>query len=517
MNRKNYFYKRLTALVLGGFLTASAMGTAWAADTVELTLEDSIQMAMENNHAIKESGFDRESADWALHKARRAQGPSLSWSGTASRIGGESYDTAKAAGKEDYNMHFYNSVSLSYPLYTGGRNENTIKSAGYGLKSADLTLENTKQTVKLNATTGYYSILQYRNLIQVDQDAVDTLKVHLENVNAQYRVGTVAKSDVLASQVQLANAQQDLVTMQNNYNIAVASLNNIIGLPTDTVLSIRDELRYTQYNLQMDECMQYALTHRPDGIAADYAVRQAEAAVKVAQAANLPQVNAVVQKSIGGEKPFTDNHTSADSWSAGLSASWSVFDNNVTQAAVRQTEAALHKAQEAAWQQKDAIKLDVRTAYLNLEAAEKNIRTTKVAVDQAQEDYKIAQVRYSAGVGTNLEVMNAEEKLTAAQTNYVTALYKYNTSKASLDKAMGIMVDLDVAPYYAAVADPKDQNAAAAAAKAPAPAAPAMQNQPQEAVPAAPETAAAPETTAAPALAEDTSAESMDAVQESAE
>jgi outer membrane protein TolC len=88
--------------------------------------------------------------------------------------------------------------------------------------------------------------------------------------------------------------------------------------------------------------------------------------------------------------------------------------------------------------------LEVRTAYLNLTSAEKSIETAKVAVEKAQEDYKIAQVRYSAGVGTNLDVMDAEEKLTTAQSNYYNALYKYNSSKAALDKAMGLMVDLDV-------------------------------------------------------------------------
>ena len=82
-----------------------------------------------------------------------------------------------------------------------------------------------------------------------------------------------------------------------------------------------------------------------------------------------------------------------------------------------------------------------------MQAAEKNIQTTSVAVTRAEEDYKIAQVRYSAGVGTNLDVMDANEKLTTARTNYYTALYNYNTSKASLDKAMGIPVDLDVVKY----------------------------------------------------------------------
>ena len=92
----------------------------------------------------------------------------------------------------------------------------------------------------------------------------------------------------------------------------------------------------------------------------------------------------------------------------------------------------------------------MREQYLSLIAAEKNIQTTSKAVEQAEEDYKIAQVRYSAGVDTNLSVMDAQEKLTSARTNYYTALYNYNTSKAALDKAMGIPVDNDVPRYVAA-------------------------------------------------------------------
>ena len=131
----------------------------------------------------------------------------------------------------------------------------------------------------------------------------------------------------------------------------------------------------------------------------------------------------------------------------GLNAKWDVFDNNVTQAQVNAKKADLWKAQQAAMAQQDTIQLEVRTAYLTLLAAEKNIQTTKVTVEKAQEDYKIAQVRYSAGVGTNLDAMDAEEKLTLAQTNYYTSLYNYNSSKAALDKAMGIAVDLDISGY----------------------------------------------------------------------
>ena len=116
---------------------------------------------------------------------------------------------------------------------------------------------------------------------------------------------------------------------------------------------------------------------------------------------------------------------------------------------MKQSEAATLKAEENAQSLRENSDLEVRTAYLNLNAAAQSIDTAKVAVEKAKEDYKIAQVRYTAGVGTNLDVMDAESKLTTAQSNYYNALYQYNSSKADLDRAMGIMVDLDVNKFKA--------------------------------------------------------------------
>lgn len=436
MNKNNRFYKKLTALVATGLLTAAVSGTAFASDTVQLDLHDSVQMALENNRTIRQALTDVDTAKWSLSSARRTMGPTLNWAATALRN-----DDQKS---NILGNQYGHELQVGMPLYNGSV-KGKIKQARYGLNAQDLTLEQTKQTIRYTATAAYYQILQDRNLIDVEQESVNTLQEHLDNVNAQYRVGTVAKSDVLASQVQLANAQQALVSAQNNYDIAVSSLNNIIGLPTDTVLDIRDQLKYTKYDLTQDDCTNYALDNRADGAAARYAVKVAEAGVDTAKAGYQPTVNAVASKTIAGDREFRKNQ--AESWKAGLQASWDVFDNGLTQASVNSANMALAKAKEAAAQTDDQIRLDVRTAYLGLQAAEKNIQTTSVAVTRAEEDYKIAQVRYSAGVGTNLDVMDANEKLTTARTNYYTALYNYNTSKAALDKAMGIPVDLDVVKY----------------------------------------------------------------------
>lgn len=431
--------KKLTAMVLGGLLTMSlASGVALAADTVELTLDDSVELALKNNKDIQQSLADTETAKWALKEAKGSNGVSLSWTSTADKLGGNYYSGSNK------DRDFSNTLSASLPIYSGGKIEGNIKKAELGIDIGALDLEDTKQTVKLTVTKDYYTILQDRNLIQVDKDSVSKLQEHLKNVTAQYSAGTVAKLDVLTSEVSLVNAQQSLVKAENDYAVAVSTFNNVVGLSLDTEVTIRDELRYEKYDLVLADCIAYARQHRPDGIAAIKAIKKAEASIKVAQSGQKPQVNLVASDTIDDTKAF-GNQT--DKWGIGVSASWNLFDSNVTNSQIKTAEVAKTKAEITANQQLDKIQLDVRTAYLSMSAAEKNIQTTQVAVAEAQEGYKIAQVRYSAGVGTNVDVMDAQVALTTAQTNYIQSLYDYNTSKATLNKAMGIPVDLDASQY----------------------------------------------------------------------
>ena len=415
MNKKS-LNKTITAVLLSGSLFLGGSNLAFAQDTVDLTLDNTVELALENNRTIKQSVYDTDSARWALSEAKGQKGFSINWQTVAAAASGETYDL------QNRDSTYQNVVEASIPLYTGGQLENNIKSKEIGVDISDLTLENTKQQIKYDTTKGYYNILQCRNLVGVNQETVDQLQAHLDTVNAKYAAGTVAKSDVLRSQVELADAKQNLVNAENNYDLSISSLNNLIGLPIDTKINIQDELKYTKYDLSLAECMDLAMTNRPDGVAAAKAIEQAKASVKAAQAGNLPQLSAYASYTVDGDDAF--NNDAAEKSEVGVKASWNLFDNNVTKAQVRQVE--------------------VHQAYLNLLSAEKNIQTTSVAVNQASEDYTIAQVRYTAGVGTNIDVMDAAVALTTAKTNYVQALYDYNVSKAQLDKAMGLPVDLDV-------------------------------------------------------------------------
>lgn len=424
--KRAWRHKAGTLLMAGLLLTAPVQ-----ASPVALTLEESVRMALNTNPTVKMAVADREKASGALRTARGGAGPSLDFAHGDKR-------TKNAAGTigETYS----NSLSVSYSLYSGGYYSGKVEQAKKEFSSSELGVDKALQQIKLDATNGYYSVLQTRNVVVLKQESVDRLQAHLKNVQAQFSVGTVAKVDVLRSEVELAQAEQDLIKAHNAYDLAVASLNNVIGLPLGTELDVREQLAYAEDPRKLDECIAFALANRPEVLQAQNSVDAAKAGVKVAKSGRLPSV------SLSGSEGWSDDTFPGDednTWSIGLQTNFNVFDAGVTSGQIKQADAVLLKAQESQRQTRDSVQLNVRNAYLNLREAEKRIATSQVAVVKAEEDYKIAQVRYQAGVGTNIDVIDSQVALTTAKTNYVQALYDYNTSRAELDKAMGIAVTIN--------------------------------------------------------------------------
>ena len=187
----------------------------------------------------------------------------------------------------------------------------------------------------------------------------------------------------------------------------------------------------------MDDCIAYSLQHRPELEQAKLSQEINKEAVKYAQAGYRPTITVTAGTDLSDPSFPGDNYKD---WYAIAKASWNIFDAGSTKASVKAAQATLEESGHTLNQTKDSVQLEVRQAYLNMKEAEKRIDTSKVAVDQAQEDFKIAQVRYAAGVGTNLDVMDAQVALITAKTNYIQAMYDYNTNKADLERAMGVPV-----------------------------------------------------------------------------
>ena len=445
------YKKSQKVLVLTAALSLLCTQSVFA-ETLELDLDDAVQRALTTNPAVKIAISQKKGSKAELNAARSGRGISISvnhqsgrggyaddqYSKSLGMISGVLSIVEENVGKGIGNSHS-NSITASIPIYTGGQLSGTIDQAKANYKSYALGETKAYIEMKKTATDGYFSLLQAGNMENLYQDSVNQLEEHLKNVQAQYDVGVVAKVDVLRSEVSLANAQQQLIQATNNYDVAEASLNKVIGTPLDTTLKLKDSLQYTPYENDMQYCLDYASMNRVDLEQSRLAVDAAKGAVKVAKSGFLPKVNASAGEAWGGSGsnwPGDDK----ENWTVGISASMNIFDSGVTLSKVHAAEEKLLQAEETYRDTVDTVELEVRSNYLGLREAEKRISTTQVAVAKAEEDFHIAQVRYMAGVGTNLDVIDAQVALTEARTNFVNALYDYNTSKIALETAMGVPV-----------------------------------------------------------------------------
>ncbi len=400
---------------------------------VSLNIGRTIDLALLNNRTLKQSEWSYEAAKAQVSATAAEKNPTLGYKYSASR--GNSMATSDASNS------FGHGLSVSVPIYTPSLDAQ-IESSRFSREGAGAAYEVARQTAKLTAAQDYYALIQARNKVDIANQSVKDYEGHLTNVNQQYAVGLVAKSDVLASQTSLSQAQTDLVTAQNNANLAEATLNNVIGLPVSTSIQTTDkELGYTPYPITIEQARAYALLHRYDLVESTMTVKEAEQSVLQAKAGSKPSVSA----SLG--KNWADTNwqgTGSNDWSVGAAVSWNVWDGGSSKEQTKVAEANLEKAKEANAAAVDSVMLQVRQAYLNLRAAEQTISSTKSAVEEAQENFRIASLRYQAGVGTNLDVLDAETKLATARNSYVDALYNYNISVATLEQSMGVPVEAPI-------------------------------------------------------------------------
>lgn len=449
MNR-NKLTKRF--LLLSAALTMALSQSAFAGETVALNLDDAMLRAFQTNPTISIAQYELDSARASYNAARQSRGISITASHQSGR-GGLSDDqyrlpgyainqktgaiepvTPANLGKSIRNAHS-NTLSAKLPIFTGGKLKGTIKQAKANYQYNEVGVQRTYNEMRSTVTDGYFNMLQADNIQKLSAESVARLEDHLKNVQAQYDVGVVAKVDVLRSQVELANAKQTLIQAENSYQVAEANMNKIVGLPMDTNLKLNNLLVYNAYDQNMDDCLAYAAEHRPELMQAKYGVDAAKGALMVARSGHMPQVAATASQA------WSDTNWPGDEngkWAVGVGVEMNVFDTGVTLSKIHGAEADLKKAEETYRDTVNAVNLDVRSNYLGLREAEKRIGTTKLAVEQADEDYRIAQLRYMSGVGTNTDVLDAQVALTQAKTNYTQALYDYNTSKTALETSIGV-------------------------------------------------------------------------------
>ena len=417
--------------------------------TVDLNLPKTVQMALDYNRDIKNSQYALKKAEYANNQAQAGKKPTVDYNFGAQRSRATDAATYSRAaslmgGANSVSNAFSNGISVNIPLYTGGLVEGQIDVAKLGKTNAQEEILRVEQATKYSAIQGYYGLLAYQELQGVYHEAVDNLQGHLDNVQAQYNVGTKAKVDVLSSDVSLANAKTTAITADNNVAVAESNLNNILGLPLETKLNLADhQLPFDTYNISLQEATDYAMKYRPEVLQAAIAVQEAERNIDIADAGNKPTV-AITGGNDWADNTFPGIDANKRSWKVAAGVTYNFYDGGATKAKVNQAKQDLLVARETEQKTREAVQLEVKQAYLNIRSAAQKVEETQTVVDQARENYRIQNIRYQAGVGINLDVLDAQLSLNEAQVNHIQALYDYNVGIAKLEQVMGVDVESGV-------------------------------------------------------------------------
>lgn len=430
-NKDVNFNNMLLQKNLASSITEAAAPEAAAMD---IDLKGAVTTAIQNNRDITIAELKRREAEADVSAAAAKKNPSISYSWQRNQYPTQVVTTA--LGTQSSNHGYSQGINVSWPIWTFGKVEGAIDAARYQKNIADLNVYKTEADTKLAAVQAYYQYLEAIKLAEVQAQSVTDYASHLNNVQQQFDAGIVAKLDVLSSNVSLANAKQKSIAADNTRDVAEANLNNIMRVPMNTTLNPLDKnFPEPEFDLTMEQAILMAQKYRWELVEADYGVRAAEASLRSAKAGYLPTV------SVGGGYSWKEASVTAvdkDDWAVQGGLSWSLWDGGATQASVKKADAAVKTAQETLLQAREKIELEVRQDYLNVLSYKEQIRAAEASVAQAEEAYKIATVRYSSGVGINLDVLDAELALNTARTNYITALYNYNIGLATLEHAMGV-------------------------------------------------------------------------------
>lgn len=397
------------------------------ASCADLSLQDAIDLALAQNTGLRITQKDEDVAKAALKQAKIDNGLKIT--------GNESLDTTLHRSSHTKSENGIG-VTASYPIYTSGKAEAEIGSSELGLKAAELSTERSRENLKLDVIKAYYDALEARRTVDVRQETVDKYQDHYTNVSQLYAAGSKARIDVIRSSVELSNAAQNLIKAQNSYEVNLATLRNYLNVDRSEPLNLTSDFSYDQFNIDMDACIDYAYRNRKDLLIDLYKYQQAENDIKAAKADFGPSVTLSAGPS--WSHTFKPSTSSDSDITAGAMLSWNFWDNGLTRAKVQQAEASRDKAKLTLTKDQEDIDLSLRQAYYNMREAEKRLNSTGDAVKQAEEDYFIAREKYRAGEGLMLDIIDAQEALSTARLNYISAEYDYARYKATVENAMGI-------------------------------------------------------------------------------
>ncbi len=293
-----------------------------------------------------------------------------------------------------------------------------------------------RQETALNVRTGYYAVLRSAAFVRVNEASVAQSVEQLRVTRAQQNAGVASAFDVLRAQTQLDNNRQALIQSRNQLLIAKNGFANTVGVDPSTPVDLADIPEIPALP-PLDEAtlLAQAFDRRPEYFQSDTNILKATKNVRLARRNLEPFLNASVTGAYNITEPAFG--TNKDTGSAGLTLSVPLWDGGATREAVKAARADERQSLIQKDQFVRGIKAEVQQAIIAVRDAFERQSTTAQTVTQAREALRLANVRFQAGVGTQLEINDAQTALTQAETNQVNARYDYLSALARLNRAVG--------------------------------------------------------------------------------
>ncbi|MGO9613469.1 MAG: TolC family protein [Dissulfurispiraceae bacterium] len=407
-----------------------------------LTLEQCIDIALKRQPTILAAAYTVMSNESGVGQAVSTYYPQVGLSAGYSRnynaaavrtIGSAAVIPSSLTNVTSSHFDQYSAAAtLTQLIYDFGKTASTVDIAKLAVTSSRSDLETTTELQILAVKQAYYGVLEAERNRVVAIETVREMDLHLAQAKGFYAVGTHPKFDVTTAEVNLSNAKLNLIQVENSLRIAKVTLNNAMGVPDAPTYSIEDNLSYVAYIVSMDEAIAKAYANRPDLLSIIAKRQSAERSIDLAKTGYYPSLTSGINYGWTG-----DNFPLQNGWNVGVSLNFPLFSGFLTKYQVDQARANLNVAKENEDSLRLSVLLDVQQSFLNLKQAEESIPTTELTVRQASENLELANGRYAAGVGSPIEVTDAEVAYSNAKTAYNQALYSYKIAQASLEKAMG--------------------------------------------------------------------------------
>jgi outer membrane protein TolC len=440
----------IRSAVLTAFLVLSLWASAVAEETKKesfFTLENAVQEALKNNYQVKIRREQVDEARYVKDQARADFFPKLSTSYGYTRLDEASTSPAVPiapnvifpARQTTTEDNFQWRTTVRQPVFTGFALLSTYELTRLGINRSEWELEQEKLNLILAVKDAYFNILRADIAVNVVRMEMEALQSHLEVARNFYEVGIIPVNDLLKAEVELANAVQNLVRAENSARNVRAFFNNLLARPTHLPVSVEDISAYQPLLFNLEGAMDKALLHRPEIKLVNIALLQADQQIRLARSRYYPEVSVSYDYIKEGDELGVSGSQFHDDerWQAGALLTWTFWEWGKTKNAVRERMSEKLQLLETRENVRQNISLELIQAGLELDQADKNIPTTRKAVEQAEENLRVTQERYKAQVTTTTEVLDAQALLTRARTNYFNALIDHHLAKARLQRAMG--------------------------------------------------------------------------------